>query len=50
MGNAARAAKALGSRYTLRMEPGGIINMVTVLGIIWGGFAYFLYHTLKQDK
>jgi hypothetical protein len=32
------------------MEPIGIIAMVAVLGGIWGGFAYFLYRTLDQDK
>jgi len=32
------------------MEPAGIVMMVLVLGGIWGGFAYFLYLTLKQGK
>jgi hypothetical protein len=31
------------------MEPAGIVTMVLVLGGIWGGFAFFLYHTLHQD-
>jgi hypothetical protein len=32
------------------MSVGGIVTMVLVLGGIWGGFAYFLYQTLKQDE
>jgi hypothetical protein len=32
------------------MEMGGIATMIVVLGCIWGGFAYFLYLTLHQDK
>ena len=31
------------------MTLGGIVTMVLVLAGIWGGFAYFLYQTLKQD-
>ena len=36
--------------YNLVMEPRGIVTMILVLGGLWGGFAYFLYHTLSQDK
>ena len=30
------------------MELSGIITMILVLGGIWGGFGYFLYHTLQD--
>jgi hypothetical protein len=32
------------------MSLGGIVTMVLVLAGTWGGFAYFLYQTLKQDE
>jgi hypothetical protein len=32
------------------MAIGTIITMVLVLGIIWGGFAYFLRQTLNQER
>jgi len=32
------------------MELSGIVTMVLVLGGLWGGFAYFLYQILSEDK
>jgi len=32
------------------MELQGIVTMVVILGGIWGGFAYFLYQSLQQDR
>lgn len=33
-----------------QMELSGIVTMVLVLGGLWGGFAYFLYQILSEDK
>ena len=32
------------------MEMGTIITMVLVLGIVWGGLAFFLMHAIKYEK
>lgn len=28
----------------------GIVTMVLVLSAIWGGFGFFLYQNVKQDR
>ncbi len=32
------------------MEIGTIITMVLVLGIVWGGLAFFLMRAIKYEK
>ena len=32
------------------MSSGTIITMVLVIGIVWGGLAFFLYKAMKYEK
>ena len=32
------------------MSLGTIITMVLVIGIVWGGLAFFLYKAMKYEK